>query len=172
MQLNLSLVHAMWSSGLVLHVTEALIQQLTAFRGKIRRRGAHVRAFHLVVRRPAEWGLLTVIGMRHMTCIYPPHSSTQCASVCSLRGAYTGNQFNNLIRSRSKNGTDTVLQSLPRARTQLTEVCLFLSLTSAQNKVYGSPQPLPPGTCDHAIAVILISQWKKLVLLERACFFF
>lgn len=76
-----------------------------------------------------------------------------CLSVLT-KGVYTCNQFNNPVKSICKHWTDTVaVQYLPRGKTELTEACLFLSLTFALKKDHGLPQPVPPGICDPVIAI-------------------
>lgn len=66
--------------------------------------------------------------------------------LCVLaEGVCTRNEFNNVIKTKSKSWTDTVLRYLPRGKAELTEACLLLALTPAQSKLHGSPQLAPPG---------------------------
>lgn len=81
---SLSLVHAVWFLGLFL-VTKALMYQLTAFEGKSGNKQLQAITWetftllYTALQNEAGSGLLTVISMQHMTCIYP--YSTQCTSV-------------------------------------------------------------------------------------------
>lgn len=76
------------------------------FQGKIRQQitaGSHVKDFHSVVRCPAErgWQWAAHSNQHAAHDLHLSLKHTMCLSVLT-KGVYTYNQFNNLIKSKSK----------------------------------------------------------------------